>query len=553
MYREHTREVKIGDRVIGGGNPVLIQSMTNTRTEDVEATVAQILRLEEAGCDIIRSTVPNMEAAKAIREIKKRIHIPLVADIHFDNKMAIAAMENGADKIRINPGNIGGKENVAAVVSVAKERNIPIRVGVNSGSLERQLVEKYGGVTAEGIVESALDKVKMIEDLGYQVIPAEQFRRKQLRQAAAEIFAIALLFVILQRFGILNHLAPDSLAETGMGYGMLFVIGLITSVHCIAMCGGINLSQTLQKQEANAEEISRSMFRNTFSYNMGRVVSYTVIGGFLGAVGGLAGIGDSLQASTVFQGSLKLLAGIIMVVMGVNMLGIFPGLRKLRIHIPFPGGKSLWKKRTPFLVGLCNGFMPCGPLQSMEIVALASGSWVAGAFSMFCFSLGTVPLMLGFGSIFSALGKKFTRQILKTGAILVVVMGLAMMSQGSVLSGLESRSGEKVAAEADNVQNDDQTDVAVEKDGVQYVSSTLCSGWYPDITVKAGEPVKWEINVPEGSINGCNYRMILQDFGMDHTFENGENVIEFIPEKEGVYTYSCWMGMITGTIYVTGK
>ena len=167
MYREHTREVKIGDRVIGGGNPVLIQSMTNTRTEDVEATVAQILRLEEAGCDIIRSTVPNMEAAKAIREIKKRIHIPLVADIHFDNKMAIAAMENGADKIRINPGNIGGKENVAAVVSVAKERNIPIRVGVNSGSLERQLVEKYGGVTAEGIVESALDKVKMIEDLDY--------------------------------------------------------------------------------------------------------------------------------------------------------------------------------------------------------------------------------------------------------------------------------------------------------------------------------------------------------------------------------------------------
>ena len=162
MYREHTREVKIGDRVIGGGNPVLIQSMTNTRTEDVEATVAQILRLEEAGCDIIRSTVPNMEAAKAIREIKKRIHIPLVADIHFDYKMAIAAMENGADKIRINPGNIGGKENVAAVVSVAKERNIPIRVGVNSGSLERQLVEKYGGVTAEGIVESALDKDNLV-------------------------------------------------------------------------------------------------------------------------------------------------------------------------------------------------------------------------------------------------------------------------------------------------------------------------------------------------------------------------------------------------------
>lgn len=162
-----TRVIKIGDRVIGGGNPILIQSMTNTRTEDVQATVEQIHRLEKAGCEIIRSTVPTLEAAKALREIKKQISIPLVADIHFDYKMAIAAMENGADKIRINPGNIGGKDKVAAVVAVAKERNIPIRVGVNSGSLEKELVEKYHGVTAEGLVESALDKVHMIEELGY--------------------------------------------------------------------------------------------------------------------------------------------------------------------------------------------------------------------------------------------------------------------------------------------------------------------------------------------------------------------------------------------------
>lgn len=167
MYREHTKTVKIGDRVIGGGNPVLIQSMTNTRTEDVEATVAQIRRLTAAGCEIIRCTVPNMEAALALKEIKKQIEIPLVADIHFDYKMAIAAMENGADKIRINPGNIGSMERIKAVVDTAKERNIPIRVGVNSGSLEKELVEKYHGVTAEGIVESALDKVKIIEDLGY--------------------------------------------------------------------------------------------------------------------------------------------------------------------------------------------------------------------------------------------------------------------------------------------------------------------------------------------------------------------------------------------------
>ena len=167
MYREHTKEVRIGNRVIGGGNPILIQSMTNTKTEDVEATVAQILELEAAGCDIIRSTVPTLEAAKALGEIKKRIHIPIVADIHFDYRMAIAAIENGADKIRINPGNIGSAERVKAVVDKAKEYNIPIRVGVNSGSLEKNIVEKYGKVTAEGLVESALDKVKMIEDMGY--------------------------------------------------------------------------------------------------------------------------------------------------------------------------------------------------------------------------------------------------------------------------------------------------------------------------------------------------------------------------------------------------
>lgn len=167
LYRNHTKIIKIGDRSIGGGNPILIQSMTNTRTEDVRATVEQIHRLEAAGCDIIRSTVPTIEAAEALREIKKEISIPLVADIHFDYKMAIAAIENGADKIRINPGNIGGKEKLQEVVAAAKERNIPIRVGVNGGSLEKELVEKYHGVTPEGIVESALDKVHMIEEAGY--------------------------------------------------------------------------------------------------------------------------------------------------------------------------------------------------------------------------------------------------------------------------------------------------------------------------------------------------------------------------------------------------
>ena len=170
MYRDDTKVIQIGDRKIGGGNPVLIQSMCNTKTEDVEATVAQILKLEAAGCEIIRVAVPTMEAAAAIREIKKQIHIPLVADIHFDYRLAIAAIESGADKIRINPGNIGSKDRVQAVVEVAKQYGVPIRVGVNSGSLEKELIEKYGGVTAEAIVESAKKQIALIEEFGYDNI-----------------------------------------------------------------------------------------------------------------------------------------------------------------------------------------------------------------------------------------------------------------------------------------------------------------------------------------------------------------------------------------------
>lgn len=167
MYRDNTKVINIGGVKIGGGNPVAIQSMTNTKTSDVNATVKQIYSLEKAGCDIIRCAVPDMEAAKALKEIKKAIHIPLVADIHFDYKLAIAAIENGADKIRINPGNIGDKEKVRAVANAAKERNIPIRVGVNSGSLEKEIIKEYGGVTAEGLVKSALLQVKAVEDMGY--------------------------------------------------------------------------------------------------------------------------------------------------------------------------------------------------------------------------------------------------------------------------------------------------------------------------------------------------------------------------------------------------
>lgn len=390
--------------------------------------------------------------------------------------------------------------------------------------------------------------IKEIEELGYKVSYEKYSGKKEWVLAIGQVGLILILFLLLQNTGILNRLSPSSLANDGMGYGLLFVTGLITSIHCIAMCGGIHLSQILQcKTEKNQ---SREMLKNTLAYNIGRVISYTLIGGVLGAVGGLVGIGMGVQTSSLFQGILKFIVGIIMVIMGINMLGIFPWHLRFRLPVPIRFRKRAGKNKMPFIVGLWNGFMPCGPLQSMQLVALASGNALVGAASMFCFSLGTVPLMLGVGYIFSSLGKRFTRQILKIGAILVVVLGLSMVSQGSALSGMNSKVemaflNSKKADES--VKEENKT---IEKDGVQYVSSILESGKYPDITVKAGEPVVWNIEASKESINGCNYKILLQDFDMEYTFSEGENKIEFTPTKAGVYTYSCWMGMITGKIYV---
>lgn len=390
--------------------------------------------------------------------------------------------------------------------------------------------------------------IRVIEALGYEVSFEEDSKGKVVLRTIGQLIFIVCLFFLLQKSGILNRLSPSSLADAGMGYSMLFVIGLITSIHCIAMCGGINLSQILQKREN--KEISKTMFKNTFVYNTGRVISYTAVGGVLGAVGGLAGMGTGLQTSSLFQGILKLIAGLLMVLMGINMLEIFPKRLKLYLRLPAFIRRKTGKNRTPFLVGLCNGLMPCGPLQSMQIVALASGNAFVGALSMFCFSLGTVPLMLGFGFVFASLGKRFTRQVLKFGAVLVVVLGLSMISQGSALSGIDSKVSDIFSKPKETKEVQAKQNETVEKDGVQYVSSVLESGKYPDITIKAGEPVVWEIEADKGSINGCNYKILLQDFNMEYTFSEGENVIEFTPEKEGVYTYSCWMGMITGKIYV---
>lgn len=446
-------------------------------------------------------------------------------------------------------------------------------------------------------VISFRDIAAVIEELDYEVLKDTQAEAFDISRTVSLLVIIIGLYVLLQQLGVLNLLVPSRLADSTMGYGMLFVVGLLTSVHCIAMCGGISLSQCIPKAEAKSERGWFSTYRPSVLYNMGRVISYTVIGFILGFIGMLIGGSSGTGISVMVQGLLKLIAGAVMVIMGLNMLGIFPWLRHFSLRMPgVPAvrlGKRKLKSRQPLFVGLLNGLMPCGPLQSMQIIALASANPVTGALSMLLFSLGTVPLMLGLGSIVSALGKRFARTVMSVGAVLVAVLGLAMLSQGGSLSGLLlsdkllfgviALSVIGVAASVPFPQNgyravsvaaalavvilggmmlhchtsaSSQGDSAGEAadiqivDGVQLVNSTLYPGSYPDITVQAGIPVKWVINAPDGSINGCNYKMIIRSYGIEYSFQEGENVIEFTPTETGNVSYTCWMGMIHGNINV---
>ena len=369
-----------------------------------------------------------------------------------------------------------------------------------------------------------------LREEGYRLLTAPE--KTDYVRAAVYVALIAALYILLQKTGLLNRLVPGRLAESGMGYGMFFAVGLMTSLHCVAMCGGLGLSQTLAEGRA-----ARGMLRPALLYNAGRVISYTATGFVMGLIGLLFGAGVNTTLSTVLQALLKAIAGAMMLCMGLNLLGLFPALRRFRLRLPrigVHGGGAL-------TVGLLNGLMPCGPLQSMQLAALASLSPIKGALSMLFFSLGTVPLMLGLGSLTAALGRRFNRAVLRAGAVLVAVMGLAMLSQGAALAGW-NLSIAPAPADAQTAQTES---------GVQTVYSTLEPNRYPGITVTAGEPVRWVIDAPDGSINGCNNRILIPALDLEYTFQSGENVIEFTPDKAGTISYTCWMGMIRGTITVT--
>jgi uncharacterized protein len=334
-----------------------------------------------------------------------------------------------------------------------------------------------------------------------------------------------------------------------MGYGLIFVVGLLTSLHCIAMCGGIVLSQGIKKQEEAADGSAAtgparltaggltSRLMPSLLYNGGRVVSYTIIGGVVGAIGSLFSLSQALK------GVMPIVAGAFMLFLGVRMLGIFPWLSRLSIRFPGIGGKKLSAaaaNRGPFVVGLLNGLMPCGPLQTMQVYALGTGSFLAGAFSMFLFSVGTVPLLLGFGAVSSFLSAKFNRRMLKASGVLVMALGLVMFTRGMNLFGvgLPTIGGGSGVAVAKIVGD------------YQEVRTTVESGTYHPFVVQAGVPVRWTVSVKADELNGCNNPVTVPQYGIKKQLVPGDNLIEFTPTQSGTITYTCWMGMITSTIRV---
>jgi uncharacterized protein len=462
------------------------------------------------------------------------------------------------------------------------------------------------------------DKIALaIENLGYQALEesgkTQAPQNMTIPQIAGTLAIILALFMLLRMFTTSSLAAAFPLAREGMSYAMLIVIGLLTSVHCIAMCGGINLSQTLKtseegrgKSEEGKEKSEKgrgnaigneqlaisneklaikkdgvfSLLLPSVLYNGGRLVSYTAVGVLVGA------LGSAVTLSGRFQGIVQLIAGVFMVIMGINMLGLFPFLRRFIPGLPKIFSKKIDGQkmgRGPLVVGFLNGFMPCGPLQAMQVYALSTGSPVKGGISMFLFCAGTIPLMFALGAVSGALsgakGRVFSRRVMQTGAILVTALGLVMFSYGWNLSGLtnspdKTASVKPNAAQEKNIQDRRQIqDVEkapdssrnnsnppdsgkfepVIENGVQIVNSTLRANRYPAITVQQGIPVRWTINAPPGSITGCNYSVILYEYGIQYDLKQGDNVIEFTPARAGKFLYSCWMGMIRSTITVVAE
>jgi sulfite exporter TauE/SafE/copper chaperone CopZ/plastocyanin domain-containing protein len=498
---------------------------------------------------------------------------------HLKNTVGVEEAEvsyaEGTARVAYNPGCVTPKELYGVIESLDYQVSLfQNPVGANL-RFDGQALRKTGQEPGFSVKsKEAVLKTEVLEQP--QVIdekrPALSGPRVSAFRTAGTLIVVFALFIVFRHIGAGGLANAFPLAAAGMGYGMIFLIGLVTSVHCAAMCGGINLSQCLPAGAGGsgtggpAGGNRGAALVPSLLYNGGRVLSYTLVGAAVGA------LGSAITFTGAMRGIVQLIAGVFMILMGINMLGFFPVLRKLTPRLPRIFTRSVGAKigakieakkagsKSPFFIGLLNGLMPCGPLQAMQLYALSTGSPAAGALAMFLFSLGTAPLMFFIGALSSILSRRFTAVVMRAGAVLVAVLGLTMFSNGLSLSGFSldslnpGRFFVRPAAYSRNAQGG--TDGAapfqpVIENGVQVVNSTLSGGRYPAITVQAGIPVRWIINAPAGSINGCNNRMIIREYGIEYQFKPGENIVEFTPARAGNFSYSCWMGMIRSSITVT--
>ncbi|NJD03719.1 MAG: heavy metal transporter [Ruminiclostridium sp.] len=424
-------------------------------------------------------------------------------------------------------------EGVINVKAIFSSSNVYITYDTNVTDLDRiiTIIEKMDYRVKNKPQQQIVTRVNGAAEANTRKASDDKLSINQLIGIGIILFAI---YVII-KYTVGFNFIPE--VNQSMGYGILFIVGALTSLHCIAMCGGINLSQCVSYKPANSNANKLSKLKPSFLYNCGRVVSYTVIGGIVGA------LGSAISFSGAAKGIIAIASGLFMVIMGLNMLNIFPWLRRLNPRMPKIFGNKVHNNNgryNPFYVGLLNGLMPCGPLQAMQIYALGTGSFATGAISMFLFSLGTVPLMFGFGAISSLISGKFTHKMLKVSAMLVMILGIVMVNRGLALSGVNiayaasSGSGNIARIEGD----------------VQVVSTQLESGRYSPIIVQKGIPVIWTISADGKNLNGCNNPVTIPKYSIQKKMVPGDNIIKFTPEEEGNITYTCWMGMISSNIRV---
>ena len=350
---------------------------------------------------------------------------------------------------------------------------------------------------------------------------------RRLLTLMAVFASLVALFLLVSLSPLRGLLSRFPTARAGMGLGALFTVGLLTSLHCVAMCGGINLAQSAASAQAG-----RRISTANLQYNLGRLIAYTVVGGIVGAIGSVFKLSGAAQAA------IQLVAAAFMVLMALNLLDI-GGLRGVVPTLPAGLRTKLMGKgsRSSLAIGLLNGLMPCGPLQAMQLYALSTGSWHMGALSMACFCLGTIPLMLGFGLVSGRLNKRFAKPMRIASGALVLVMGMAMLTNGLNLAGVQLQ-----------LPGGATTNAAIADANMQIVESELDWRGYPDITVKAGVPVRWNVHAGAGKITGCNNEMVIPALNLRVPLSEGDNVVEFTVDEPGVIPYTCWMGMLQGSI-----